>query len=248
MSTILVTGGTGDLGRPTVDLLRRHGHDVRVLSRRPGSGHVVGDLDRDEHLESAVEGADAVIHLASNARKDLPATERLLALSRAAGIRHFVYISIVGVDRIPYFYYRDKLANERAIERSGVPHSILRATQFHSFPARLLDLQSRLPFLLGLDLPIQPIAEAEVAQRLVELVEAEPVGRAADIGGPEIRRSRDLLERIRVARGDRRRIRYIQLPGATFRAFRDGHHLTGLPGYGRQTFGEWLEANREPVR
>ncbi len=240
MSTILVTGGTGDLGRPTVALLRQHGHDVRILSRRPGDGHIVGDLDRGEGVDAAVAGVDAIVHLASNARKDLPATERLLAAARAAGIGHVVYISIVGVDHIPYAYYRDKLANEHAIEASGLPHTILRATQFHSFPLRLLKLQSRFPFRFGVDLPIQPIAEREVAQRLVELVEGEPIGRAADIGGPEILRSRDLLERIRDAMGDRHRIRYLRLPGRTFRAFAAGHHLTGLPGHGRQTFDEWL--------
>lgn len=242
MSTILVTGGTGTLGRPTVRLLREHGHDVRILSRRPGDGHVVGDLDRGSGVVAAVRGADVVVHLATNVRKDLPGTQRLLAAARDAGVGHLVYISIVGVDRIPYFYYRDKVANERAIEASGVPHSILRATQFHEFPVRVLESQRRLPVLFGLDVPIQPISTDDVAVRLAELAERGPVGRADDIGGPEILRFPDLAERWRAATGERRRVRNLRLPGRAFRAFAEGRHLTGLPGYGRRTFDEWLAA------
>lgn len=242
MSTILVTGGTGDLGTPTVSRLRSNGHTVRILSRRPGPDHLVGDLERGTGIDTAVACVDIVLHLASNARKDLPGTRRLLDASRAAGIRHLVYISIVGVDRIPYFYYRDKFANEQAIAASGVPFTILRATQFHSFPARLISLQRRLPVLFGPDLPIQPIATDEVAARLVELAEAEPAGRVDDIGGPEILRFPELAAEWSRATGERRRVRSVRLPGATFRAFREGHHLTGLPGYGRQTFAEWLAA------
>lgn len=242
MSTILVTGGTGDLGKPTVARLRANGHSVRILSRRPGPDHLVGDLDDGTGVADAVAGADVVLHLATNARRDLPATRRLLDASRTAGVGNFVYISIVGVDKIPYFYYRDKFATEQEIAASGLPFTILRATQFHSFPLRLLHLQHRLPVLFGFDLPIQPIAEREVADRLVELAEAQPAGRVDDIGGPEILRFPDLAERWRRATGERRRIRLLRLPGATSRSFAAGHHLSGLPGYGRQTFDEWLAA------
>src|SRR5690606_26932960 len=132
-STILVTGATSGPGRPTVARLRAAGHDVRALSRT-SAGHVVGDLRTGAGVAEALAGVDTVVHLATNRRTDLRDTERLLAAARDAGVSHLVYLSIVGGDRIPYGYYVDKLANEQAIADSGIPFTILRATQFHSFP------------------------------------------------------------------------------------------------------------------
>lgn len=237
MSTILVTGGTSGPGRPLVEALRAAGHDVRILSRRAGDGHVVGDLDAGTGLEGAVAGADVVVHLATNRKRDLPGTEHLLAAAKSAGVAHLVYLSIVGVDRIPYSYYRDKLANEQAIAVSGVPFTILRATQFHSFPGDILKLTMGRFFF---DLPVQPIGVDDVAVRLAELATAPPAGRVTDIGGPEILEGRDILARLRKAGRAKKTVFSLSLPGATFAAFRAGHHLTGLPGYGTQTFDEWL--------
>lgn len=237
--TILVTGGTGGLGRPAVEQLRARGADVRILSRRPGPGRVVADLDRGTGLDAALDGVGTVLHLASNRRKDLPGTERLLAAATRAGVGHLIYISIVGVEDIPYFYYRDKVDNERAIAESGVPFTTLRATQFHSFPVEFIRLQRRLPATFALDVPIQPIAVEEVAARLVELAEAAPAGRVADIGGPEILRFREVAEIWHRAHGEARRVRMLRLGGKAIRAFQAGHHLTGLPGHGRETFAEY---------
>ncbi len=109
MTTILVTGSTSGPGRPLVETLRRAGHDVRALSRRPREGSVVGDsvvgdLDAGTGLESAVAGVDVVVHLATNRKTDLAGTEHLLAAAKAAGVGHLVFLSIVGVDDIPYSY------------------------------------------------------------------------------------------------------------------------------------------------
>jgi uncharacterized protein YbjT (DUF2867 family) len=239
MSTILVTGGTGGLGRPTVRKLVVAGHDVRVFSRRPGDGRLVGDLSTGAGLPAALDGVDTVVHLATNRRKDAPATSTLLERSGAAGVRHFVFISIVGVDDIPYFYYRDKVEIERMIEASGIPFTILRATQFHDFVAGFLRPQRRLPFLVSLDLPVQPIAVEEVATRLVELAADRPMGRVADIGGPEARQLPEFIADWQRAFGTTKKVRTLPLGGKTIRAFRAGHHLTPLPGYGRETFAEF---------
>ena len=238
MSTILVTGGTSGPGRPTVEKLRAQGRDVRVLSRNAGAGHVVGDLATGAGLAEALTGADTVVHLATTRRKDLPGTERLLAAAAAAGIGHLVFLSIVGVDRIPYGYYRDKVASEAAIAASGIPYTILRATQFHSFPGEMLAMLGGRLFVRGLT--IQPIGVDDVATRLVELATGAPAGRVADIGGPEILEAADILSRLQRAGRAKTRVLSLSLPGATFAAFRAGHHLTGLPGYGTQTFDEWL--------
>jgi uncharacterized protein YbjT (DUF2867 family) len=240
--TLLVTGGTGTLGRPTVDLLRAVGHDVRILSRTPGDGRIVGDLGTGAGLTEALAGVDTVLHLATSAgRKDVPQVERLLAAASAAGIRHLVYISIVGVDVVPYPYYRAKFECERAIERSGIPYSILRATQFHSFVAMVPKAQRRMPVILSVDAPDQPIAVEEVATRLVELVEAGPSGRVADIGGPEQLTLREAIDVWQRAAGTGKPVWTLPLRGKAMDAFQAGLHMPGLPGYGRRTFAEYAE-------
>jgi uncharacterized protein YbjT (DUF2867 family) len=238
MNTILVTGGTSGPGRPTVEKLRGAGHDVRVLSRQPGPGHVVGDLATGAGLAEALAGADTVVHLATNRTKDLPDTQRLLAAAASAGVGHLVFLSIVGVDRIPYGYYVDKVASERAITASGIPSTILRATQFHSFPGEILAMLGGHLFLRGVR--VQPIGVEDVATRLVELATGEPAGRVADIGGPEILDAADILTRLQRAGRAKKAVLPLPLPGRTFAAFKAGHHLTGLPGYGTQTFDAWL--------
>lgn len=243
MTTILVTGGTSGPGRPTVERLRAAGHDVRVLSRAPGDGHHVGDLSTGAGLDAALAGVETVVHLATNRKKDLPDTERLLAAARTAGVAHLVYISIVGVDRIPYGYYVDKVANEQAIAASGIPFTILRATQFHSFPGEILGMFGNRLFLKGVSL--QPVGVVDVAERLVELATGSPAGRVADVGGPEILDATDILRRLQAAGRAPRRVLSITLPGKAFAAFAAGHHLAGLPGAGTQTFDEWLASGAE---
>jgi uncharacterized protein YbjT (DUF2867 family) len=238
MTTILVTGATSGPGGPLVEKLRAAGHEVRAMSRTPGDGRVVADLSTGAGLDAALAGADVVVHLATNRKKDLPDTELLLAASQTAGVRHFVFLSIVGVDRIPYGYYVDKVAIENAIESSGLPFTVLRATQFHSFPGEILAMLGGRLFIK--DVKVQPIGVIDTATRLAELATAAPAGRVADIGGPEILDASDILSRLQAAGRANRRVLSLALPGKTFDAFQEGHHLTGLPGYGTQTFDEWL--------
>jgi nucleoside-diphosphate-sugar epimerase len=117
---MLVTGGTGTLGPPLVDLLTRAGRPVRVLSRRPRAATggapvewVVGNLATGAGVARAVGGAGVIVHCATSPwarRVDVGGTGRLLEAARLAGSPHLVYISIVGVDRVPFRYYRAKLA------------------------------------------------------------------------------------------------------------------------------------------
>lgn len=132
-SEILVTGGTGLLGRGVTDRLRATDHEARVLSRSGRPGTVRGDLLTGESIKAAVRGVDVIVHCASSPfrktrRVDVEGTERLLRAAERAGVSHFVYVSIVGVDRNPYYsYYRAKLDAESMVERSGVPWTILTA-------------------------------------------------------------------------------------------------------------------------
>jgi uncharacterized protein YbjT (DUF2867 family) len=241
--TILVTGGTGTLGRPTVELLRAVGHDVRILSRRPGAGSAVGDLRSGAGLEAALDGVDTLLHLATSASsKDVGQARTLMTAAANAGVTHVVFISIVGVDVVPYSYYRAKLGSEQVVEQSGIPFTILRATQFHSFLAMIPRAQRRMPVILSLDVPDQPIAVEEVAARLVELVAAGPSGHVADIGGPEQLTVREAIDIWQQAAGTHKPVWTLHLGGKTMRALQAGHHMPGLPGYGTETFAEYAAA------
>ena len=236
---ILVTGGTGRLGRTTVDALRARGHEVRVFSRAPGDGHALGDLDTGAGLADALAGAEAVLHLATTRRRDIGQTRTLVAAMGGTDA-HLVFISIVGVDKVPYAYYRDKVASERAIEASGVPHTIIRVTQFHGFVAEFLDAQRRLPVTLTVPARVQTVHIPEVAARLAELAEREPSGRVPDFGGPELLTLRQHAEQWQQAHGIRRPIWSLRLPGGFARAAREGALASGLPGAGRVSFREYL--------
>lgn len=240
MTSLLVTGGTGTLGRPTVARLVADGHQVRVLSRKPGPDRVVADLTTGAGLAAAVEGSDVVVHLAtSQGRRDVDQTRNLL--DAAKGVQHLIVMSIAGIDRIPLAYYRYKLESERLVAGSGVPYTILRATQFHDLVDRVFTAQRFSPVLLAPSITLQPISVEEVAVRLAELAAAAPAdGHAADIGGPERLSARELAQQWRQARSSRRPVLPLRIPGKTFRAFADGAATVDGPAYGRVTFAEYL--------
>jgi len=237
--TTLVTGATGTLGVPTTAQLRAAGHDVRALSRRTGPGLVTGDLLSGEGLAAAMDGVGTVVHLATG-KDDVRAARSVLDAARLAGVEHLVLISIVGIDEIPLGYYEKKRAVERLVSESGMPHTILRATQFHSFVERLFTAQRRLPVVVAPAFYLQPIDVEEVAGRLVELAGAAPAGRVADIGGPGRHSGPELAAAWAGARGIRRPIVPLRLPGKTFSGYRAGHQLVDGPAYGTVTFEKYL--------
>src|SRR5918994_919124 len=183
MAELLVTGGTGVLGREAVPALRAAGHKVGVLSREPGDGDVVGDLsepDAGARLGPALAGVETVLHLASSPRRevwetDVGGTRRLAVAAREAGVGHLLLVSVPGADDVPYSYNHAKYAAEEVVAASGVPYTVLRATQFHPFLALLLQLVHRGPVLpVGRGWPLQPVDTGDVAAHLVELVAAGP--------------------------------------------------------------------------
>lgn len=257
MKTILVTGGTGTLGRAVVHRLTGTGHDVRVLSRRPAPGDpapyrwFTGDLSTGAGLDAAVSGVDAIVHCATEFPRfgrDLRGTRNLIDAARRAGSPHLVYVSIVGVDRVPTRYYRVKLAAERLVEGSGLPWTILRATQFHDLVRYMLDLLSRPPVMpVPAGVRVQPVDVADVAARLADLVTAGPAGRAPDMGGPRIQTAGELARAYLRASGRRRPIVPFALPGRVSGGYRAGGHLAPGHADGRITFEEYL-AGRPRLR
>ncbi|MGX5655291.1 SDR family oxidoreductase, partial [Geodermatophilus nigrescens] len=244
MTTTLVTGATGTLGTPTTARLRAAGHDVRALSRRRGPGLATGDLRTGEGLPGALAGVGTVLHLATDprGRTDVAATRTLLRAAARAGVRHLVVVSIVGVDDVPLAYYRDKVEVERLVGGSGLPYSLLRATQFHSFVAGLFAAQRLSPVVVAPAFPLQPVAVEEVADRLVELAGGAPAGRVADLGGPERADVPELARQWARATGTRRPVLPVRLPGRVAAAYRAGAALVPGPASGRRTFAEHLAA------
>jgi uncharacterized protein YbjT (DUF2867 family) len=243
----LVTGGTGTLGSRVVDRLRGAGGEVRVFSRSGGDGRVRGDLATGEGLEEAVEGIETIVHCASSPARarqvDVEGTERLLGAADRAGVSHVLFVSIVGVDRNPYYpYYRMKLETERIVERSPPPWTILRATQFHGFVVRLIQALDRVPVMVApKGILLQPIDVGEVADRTAEYALAEPAGRVPDVGGPEVRDFADLARAYFEATERRRRVVEVPVPGKTARALREGAQTAPDHKYGEICWEEFLD-------
>ena len=252
MARVLVTGGTGELGRAVVGRLLTEGAEVRVLSRRehphvpPGVDVVQGDLVSGAGVAEAVAGVAIIVHCASNGRRsgDVEGTRRLVGAAAEAGVAHLAYISIVGVDRNPFAYYRAKLEAEGIVAAGRVPWTILRATQFHGLLWRVLRAQGRLPALLvPRGFRFQPIDSGEVATRLVDLALGGPAGRAPDMGGPEARTAEDVALAYLAATGQRRPLLRVPVPGTVGRAFRAGAQLAPGHADGTITWEEFLHAH-----
>jgi uncharacterized protein YbjT (DUF2867 family) len=253
-SPFLLTGGTGTLGRLVGPLLRDAGGQVRVLSRHshePGEGFdfAVGDLTTGAGLEAALDGIGTVVHCAGNAKGDDDQARQLVRAATRAGVRHLVYISVVGADRIPvvsridraaFGYFAAKRRAESVIAESGLPWTTLRATQFHDLILTVASQLARLPVMPVPAMRYQPIDAGEVAARLVELALAEPAGLVPDLGGPRVYPLTDLVRGYLRASRKHRLILAIKPPGGASRAIRAGANLAPDGAVGHRTWEEFL--------
>jgi uncharacterized protein YbjT (DUF2867 family) len=253
MSRVLVTGGTGTLGRALVPALRAAGHDVSVLSRSAGATtdpdvpRRVGDLRTGAGLDEAVRGVDAVVHLASDGRHarevDVDGTARLSGAAATAGCTHLLLISIVGCDAIPFSYYRAKTTAEHVALAGPVPASVLRATQFHELVVRFAQAVTLGPVaVVPRGLRFAPVDVRDVAERLVRAVTEGPQGRLPDLGGPDVVDLADVAASWARARG-RRRPRVVRPPawGRLLSAHAAGANLPGPQAErGRRTLEAWV--------
>lgn len=248
---LLVTGGTGTLGRLIVPRLAAAGRTVRVLSRTPREPaadaveHVTADLrapDAPRRLDAALDGIEVVLHLAGGSKGDGEATTALARAAARAGVKHLVHISAIGADRVPIGWFRMKLAAEEAVTGSGVPWTILRAAQFHDLVLRTATAMARLPVVpVPGGLRFQPVDARDVAARLTELALGEPAGLVPDLAGPRIVPMGELMRSYLRAAGKRRALLPVRMPGKAGRAYRDGANLT-VDGadLGTRTWDEFL--------
>jgi uncharacterized protein YbjT (DUF2867 family) len=263
MQPILVTGGTGTLGRLVVPRLRDAGYHVRVLSRRSRDGgkgveFVTGDLATGEGIDAAVEGTEIIVHCAGSTKGDEDKARHLVRAASRAGARHLVYISVVGADRIPvvsgidramFGYFASKLAAEKVIAESGLLWTTLRATQFHDLTLLTVRQLARLPVIpVPAGWRFQPVDPGEVAARLVELALGRPAGLVPDIAGPRAYELADLVRSYLGARGKHRPILPVRLPGRAARAFRAGANLAPDRAVGRRTWEDFLADELGPSR
>ncbi|HEU4947779.1 MAG TPA: NAD(P)H-binding protein [Kribbella sp.] len=246
-SSILLTGGTGTLGRLVTPLLRDAGCQVRVLSRRshePESGieYVTGDLATGEGIETATVGAETILHLAGGPKGDEEATRTLVQAASRTGVQHLVYISVIGADRVPLAWFRSKLGAERAVTDSGLPWTTLRAAQFHDLVLTAVQKLAKLPVIpVPGGLRFQSVDSGEVAARLVELTLGRPAGLVPDLAGPEVYGMADPIRTYLRARGKRRLMMPVRMPGKAGRAYRAGENLS-LEGadVGKRTWEDFL--------
>jgi uncharacterized protein YbjT (DUF2867 family) len=210
MKKIVVIGGTGLIGSKLVEKLAGHGHDATAASPDIGVDTLTG-----EGLAEALEGAQVVVDVANAPAWDDAAvlhffetsSRNLLSAEQAAGVSHHVALSIVGTDRLPESgYLRAKVAQEEAVKAARVAYTIVRATQFFEFIARLADSSTdgntvRLPPAL-----LQPEAADDVASTLVDVAVGTPLNDTIELAGPEAVRLDELARRVLSASDDPRQV------------------------------------------
>ncbi len=263
-SPVLVTGGTGTLGRLVVARLADAGRRVRVLSRgrdharahvpdpRGAVEYVMADLTTGQGVDAAMKDAEIIVHLAGTAKGDEEKARHLVSAARQAEARHLVYMSVVGDEQIPvvsgidramFGYFASKRAAGRIVANSGVPWTTLRATQFYDLTLKTVKGLARLPVIpVPSGFRFQPIETGEVADRLVELALGTPAGLVPDLGGPEVYEMADLVRSYLRAAGKRRLIVRLWMPGGAARAIREGANLAPDRMVGSRTWEEFLAA------
>lgn len=253
---ILITGGTGKLGSVIVAQLAASEHTPRILSRanvavQPGIEVVQGDLASGAGLAEALIKVDAVIHCASSPARDtyevdVIGTKNLLEQAARHGIRHVVYVSIIGIDRIPLAYYQYKLAAELAIVESGVPYTLARIAQFHDFVDERLHSLRKIeasPLLITTDAQFQTIDLQDAARYLTDQAAAEAGNQRVNVAGPEINTLEKMARPWLAMQGMERPLAHALAPRAHLaflEGYRSGYNTAPDHAYGSITWLDFL--------
>src|SRR5215510_15361565 len=213
MTRVLVTGGTGVLGREVVSRLLAKGYTVRIMSRSP-----------------------------RRAKTDVEMTRQLLDKAKAAGVGYFLYISIVGIDKTSFSYHKVKVACEKLARDSGIPYASLRLTQFYEFIDLLMHMFTRLPIgFVPMDWQSQPIDAGEAADQVVRVVAERPLGLLPDVAGPEVLTFKEMVREWQQERGSYKLVLPLPLPGELSAAARKGLLTAPNARVGKFTWAQWLD-------
>jgi len=266
---ILVTGGTGHLGRAIVARLQEQGHSIRVLARHPANDASIdwarGDLSTGEGIEHAVGGIETIIHAATHSPiaqrgafravdlfrsptdVDVQGTAALLNAAARANVRHFIHISIVGLKYTAGLRYSQaKLAAERVVRESPVPWSIVRATGFYWLMARLLAGMSAKRFVpIPARVRMQPVDSDDFAGYVVRAVFDGHRGERQDFAGPQVLTMGEIMREYCAAYGLRPRVLGIPLPRRLRTMIEAGQVAPGSM-HGSQTWAGWLRLQSSP--
>src|SRR6201992_464468 len=246
---IVVIGGTGLIGSKTVEILREGGHEVVAASPKSGINSFTG-----EGLKEALADARVVIDLANSPSFEDKAVleffetagRNLLAAEKEAGVRHHVALSIVGTDRTPANgYFRAKVAQEKLIEASGIPYTIIRSTQFLEFLSGIAAEATKGKMVRVSPGLFQPIAADDVAFFVADVALAAPLNGIVEIAGPERAPFNEIIAHYLKAVGDPREV--VSDPEARYFGGRvEEHSLVplGEARLGRIGFDEWLRRSR----
>ncbi len=250
---IVVIGGTGLIGSKLVAKLTEHGHEAVVAAPSTGVNTLTG-----EGVAETLTGADVVVDVSNSPSFEDAAvmdffttsTTNLLDAAREAGVGHYVALSVVGTQRLSESgYFRAKIAQEELIAGSGLPYTIVHATQFFEFVSGLADIQTVDGVVHMSTAGIQPIAGDDVAAAVGRASVGSPAGGIVEVGGPQRFELDDFVRIGLEFRGDPRPV--VADPEARYSGARlDDDTL--LPGEGAQlsttTFEEWLPLNPPPAR
>jgi uncharacterized protein YbjT (DUF2867 family) len=241
-----VLGGTGTAGREVTAVLRRRGHEAITLSRTAPSvgAHRTVDVTTADGLEPAMAGLDTVVDTISGSADVLvDGVAQAMRAARAAGVGHWVSLSVIAAGELPFGYHRDMGRREAVVHAGEVPWSILRAAQFHSLLGTVFAAAARRGVVPLLRVPIQPIDARDVAVALADGVEAGPSGAHAELAGPRIER----LDELALAWAWAHDLRRVPLPipalGRALRAVRAGGLTRPDAPRGTITFADWLRAH-----
>src|SRR3989440_7129977 len=245
---IVVIGGTGLIGSKTVAILRQGGHEVVAASPNTGVNTITG-----AGLKAALAGAQVVIDLANSPSFEDKAVleffetsgRNLLAAEAAAGVRHHVALSIVGTDRSDNGYFRAKVAQEKLIEASGIPYTIIRSTQFLEFLGGVVASSADGNIVRLSPCLFQPIAADDVASIVADVALAPPRSGIVEIAGPERAPFNEIMARYLKAVGDPREV--VRDPEARYWGGRvEERSLVplGEARLGHIGFDEWLRCSQ----
>ena len=255
MKRIWITGGTGKVGRVIIPRLLEQGNEVHVLTtqKNPGLSSEVGiyqgDLTKAFTLQNAFSNAEIILHCASNfldpENVDVTGSRNLLSVVPKKKLKHLIYISIVGVDKSQYPYYKAKYEVEQMIMKSGIPFTNLRATQFHHFVLhriiKPIDTGEGKILQLPENFTFQSIDISDVAEKIIELVGRIPQNETISIGGPEVlsleKMAQDYLDYLG------RKDKIESVPPESFKIFQTGINLCPDKSYGKVTWEKYLLDN-----
>ncbi|MCM3694531.1 SDR family oxidoreductase [Neobacillus niacini] len=245
---VLVTGATGQLGSALLKQLKNTNYEVTITSRRKPDNlnfdWVYSDFLTGEGLEAAINEMDVIIHTATSPRKDskiIDVSEFGNFLNMCQHIKHFIYPSIVGIENIPMKYYKHKYQAEELLKNSSVPHTIIRATQFHRFIESLFLSK---PFFKKYFVPgnfrFQSVDVVDFANHLIKMIDDGPQGIADDFGGPEILTLREMADLKIKVNNESNNVVSFSFPGKLYKSFLEGKNTNEHKKVGKLTFEEYL--------